>query len=35
MLVGLAVVAGVLALAVFADGTLRRLRASRRPPDAR
>jgi hypothetical protein len=34
-LVGVAVVAGVLSLVALADGTLRRLRATRRPPAAR
>ena len=34
-LVGVAVVAGVLSLVAVADGTLRRLRATRRPPAAR
>jgi len=35
MLVGVAVVAGVLSLVAFADGTLRRLRAMRTRPAAR
>jgi len=34
-LVGVAVVAGVLSLVALADGTLRRLQATRRPPAAR
>ena len=34
-LVGVAVVAGVLSLVALADGTLRRLRATRRSPAAR